>query len=446
VNQIVGAINSEFLTLKHTVELKDSKQETMSLDDKVSKRDGAKTIIEVFDSVKINLNSIKSIFTTMQKIINIDEKLLNLQPISFRKLLIEETKTLLKDNNQIALYYSFDKRMSNDIVSVDVDLFKEAIRNIITNAIKHSFSSIVSSFNSRKSIGFYLSVSPDKQNIVIDYMNNGDSLPEDFSFDDYVSYGKKFDSKDGSGLGGFITNKVIKKHNGSFINKLDNAQFEGSYNYTRTVDDYTSWSLTYDKLISLNDFYFPTTKNKKEDVLVEFEEYFSYEYDKYEENILISRDIKRGLKIDKIEIDIDALEALIDVNSFELEEFKRESSLNLKLNEFVSEDDLKLIKIQGTFSIDKKGLKYSDLYEIEFLDRLDDINATKNKIENLKAELVELNISKTKVEFELSNNLLETKNKIEALKVEIENMPDDEYDVIITKPNIHFRITIPINK
>lgn len=52
--------------------------------------------------------------------------------------------------------------------------------------------------------------------IIVDYLNNGDPLPEEMNQNNLLSYGVKSVESPGGGLGMAYVEKMIKAHNGTF--------------------------------------------------------------------------------------------------------------------------------------------------------------------------------------------------------------------------------------
>lgn len=82
--------------------------------------------------------------------------------------------------------------------------FKTVIENLLENATRHSATEVI--FN----------ISEDSRNVFIDYMNNGEPFPVDFTKKEFLTYGKKSQGSPGSGQGGAWIGKIIDAHNGEF--------------------------------------------------------------------------------------------------------------------------------------------------------------------------------------------------------------------------------------
>lgn len=96
--------------------------------------------------------------------------------------------------------------------------FVESMNNLIRNALVHGFTNPsfqhIIKFVIRKRRGA----------IIVDYLNNGDPLPEEMSQNNLLSYGIKSVESPGGGLGMAYVGKMIKAHHGTF-EILDNPDY-----------------------------------------------------------------------------------------------------------------------------------------------------------------------------------------------------------------------------
>ncbi len=88
--------------------------------------------------------------------------------------------------------------------------FVESMNNLIRNALVHGFTNPsfqhIIKFVIRKKRG----------GIIVDYLNNGDPLPEEINQNNLLSYGVKSVDSPGGGLGMAYVGKMIKAHHGTF--------------------------------------------------------------------------------------------------------------------------------------------------------------------------------------------------------------------------------------
>ena len=96
--------------------------------------------------------------------------------------------------------------------------FVESMNNLIRNALVHGFTN--PSF--RHIIKFV--IRKKRGGVIVDYLNNGDPLPEEMSQNNLLSYGIKSVESPGGGLGMAYVGKMITAHHGTF-EILDNPDY-----------------------------------------------------------------------------------------------------------------------------------------------------------------------------------------------------------------------------
>lgn len=88
--------------------------------------------------------------------------------------------------------------------------FLEAIDNLIRNAEKHAFE------ESATDPEVFFRVRPYEDRIVIDYANNGTEFPPDIGEEEFLEFGMKGASSDGTGLGGAYVKLMLEAHKAEF--------------------------------------------------------------------------------------------------------------------------------------------------------------------------------------------------------------------------------------
>jgi len=118
-------------------------------------------------------------------------------------------------------------------VFIDEIQFSVIIRNFVMNSLKYGDQppdvqqNIIFNLNSDKDF-YYLSM-----------VNDGAPFPPEFTLDNFLSFGGRSHKSKGSGLGGFLINRVVQNHNGT-IELMDpgTALFlEGLANEPRIIDN-----------------------------------------------------------------------------------------------------------------------------------------------------------------------------------------------------------------
>lgn len=97
---------------------------------------------------------------------------------------------------------------------LDYEAFKEATRNLLSNAEKHGFVQAGKEY--RIQFECHIVQENEQDFVQILYKNNGKPFPQGFDFDSYILLSYASGKTKGSGIGGFWINKVIKLHKGKF--------------------------------------------------------------------------------------------------------------------------------------------------------------------------------------------------------------------------------------
>jgi len=160
--------------------------------------------------------------------------LVNEEIINIRDLITEEINT--EDFQKVDLEELFREQIiplfANDKGNLHIELeteskckailhkhsFVESMNNLIRNALVHGFTN--PSF--RHIIKFV--IRKKRGGIIVDYLNNGDPLPEEMNQNNLLSYGVKSVESPGGGLGMAYVGKMIKAHHGTF-EILDNPDY-----------------------------------------------------------------------------------------------------------------------------------------------------------------------------------------------------------------------------
>lgn len=237
------AILTEFKNLKDYVMDKIYMQTPLSLDEPLfpifegeELDDTHDTLGDAMHRIELLLRHTISTLDATSSIIKADKSRLELQ--------YTNVKTLLEE---VAHLYAFEK---NFMVKIDVELdsngvelpiythldpmqLTTALVNLIENAKRHGFTEEM-----KHLIYFRLGMSDDKQEVIIDYQNDGKPFPEEFSFEDFISYGAHAGESGHSGIGGYLIYQIINNHEGtiSFRTNLDrNDPFKVQFEITLPV-------------------------------------------------------------------------------------------------------------------------------------------------------------------------------------------------------------------
>lgn len=227
-NKLAVIIN-DYDTLIRFLRRKERNNETISFANPISANaigDDIDTIEVITERLKTNLLDASKVFKNAEKI---QKQTLHKEIVELTNFFMDEVKPLYSGRN-----YSIEIIAQPNLklnVWLDKDAFKDVIENLIENAKCHGF--IDDERNYR--IVFELSELEDSDDVEdetstkfarIIYKNDGKPFPKNFSFEDYKQFSNKVGKTQGTGIGGYVINKMIELHDGRF-------------NFTSPADDFT---------------------------------------------------------------------------------------------------------------------------------------------------------------------------------------------------------------
>lgn len=208
-------LSSNISIIKDFLDAKIKSKEAISWDDKIAVNKGARTIQNVFGDIKDIMGEMNSLIEDIVTVVNLDKmgsqiKMKNVNGLTYIENIANKIKNEFPDA-EIIVRCVERGMFKNVLIQADDNLFPKVIRNFISNSIKHGYADV-----SEKPIALILSISEDELTFEIHLINQGKPFEEGFTFEDFISFGKKSGKTKGAGIGGFIMNQIIKHHNGNF--------------------------------------------------------------------------------------------------------------------------------------------------------------------------------------------------------------------------------------
>ena len=178
---------------------------------------------EYIEIIKYELEKLKFLIDTLVKSSRLETNIIGLQitPANLKdvvKEVLEEFSTILSEKNIRVILQDEDF-----IFDFDERWLKEAIHNLIDNAIKYSPNGSTITISVYKS---YLNYNIDIENECQDVSE--ETLPKIF---ERFYRGKNSVSKDGLGLGLYIAREIIEKHGGNIKASLDENRIKFSVDF-----------------------------------------------------------------------------------------------------------------------------------------------------------------------------------------------------------------------
>jgi signal transduction histidine kinase len=177
--------------------------QNISWNDPISPSLNSRTVKEVFEGINKMIDSTNELFQNMENLINCDPNKMEIENVKIHDF-IKEVLAGIKELEGIDIAVDG----MNIPVRIDKYQFKELITNFAMNAVKHAFEGVrfpkALFFHTEIAEGFW----------ILTVTNNGAPFPTDFSVNEFISFGKRAKASNGTGVGGYIIDKVVKNHEG----------------------------------------------------------------------------------------------------------------------------------------------------------------------------------------------------------------------------------------
>ncbi len=215
------AVLTEFKNLKDYLEEKSESQEPISFAEPIfpifEGEDPSTLTHEQLGKVLHRIESLLvhaiSTVDAAGNIINADKQKMQLDYILIRDFL-EELSDLYAADTSFMMQIEIEEDDQGQELPIGTYLDKvqmtTALSNLIENAKRHGFVE-----QKKYLIRFKVGLSQDKEELIIEYKNDGKAFPASFTFEDFVSYGNYAGDTGHSGIGGYLINQIIENHEGS---------------------------------------------------------------------------------------------------------------------------------------------------------------------------------------------------------------------------------------
>jgi len=172
---------------------------------------------EAVDKAEEAVVRMKAMFNTIHQVVRSDKASMKLAAIDLRRLFRSEVRAFGSIVEHLDVYFHCDPELDSPdgvIATIDKDQFTLVIQNLFTNMVKHSGASAAGIVCVRIDVSHRAEGA--RRWLVIQVENNGEPFPPGFTHEDLVTPGKLGDPAKGSGLGGFLMDRIIANHGGRF--------------------------------------------------------------------------------------------------------------------------------------------------------------------------------------------------------------------------------------
>lgn len=229
-------LDSGITSLKLFINRKNAEGSPVSWNEKIVDLPDARTLAQIVTEQESVLREMGNLFVDMQSLLNLKRSNLNRERVELKDFFKSQVNQMSDQLNGISVFYERSERERKEryVAMLDKSLFSKVVKNFLLNSVKHGFSEEAVA---RKMILFEFSISEDELWIEITMMNNGKKLPEGFTFENFISFGSKSGTSRGAGIGGYLMNRAIQLHDGTFeIQKLQ----EGTILYINSKQSATA--------------------------------------------------------------------------------------------------------------------------------------------------------------------------------------------------------------
>lgn len=231
LNQKLGQMVADMESLKEFLNRKDNGQQNISWTEPAAIVFADENPEDV-DSLEILFTRLESTLGDATKTLKTTEEILQKNKINPEKTnLLTFFREVKKDST--GANFIIEIRGKRLEVELDRAAFKDAMRNLISNAKKHGFKEVDKEYCIVFDWNQFTDENTGDKKVRITYQNDGAPFPKDFSFEEYIKLTGRAGKNRGSGLGGFWINKVVQLHKGIFQQgevsereQLQNIHFE----------------------------------------------------------------------------------------------------------------------------------------------------------------------------------------------------------------------------
>lgn len=173
------------------------------------------TLQQSMQRVELLLRHVLSTLDATSSIIKADKTLLQLRRVDMKKFLLQIANLYAhepKFNVQIEVEEDGDGNELSIYTQIDPMQLTTALVNLIENAKRHGFVE-----DKKYLVCFRLGISADRQEVIIEYRNDGKPFPPAFSFADFIAYGSHAGDTGHSGIGGYLIYQIIENHEGTLL-------------------------------------------------------------------------------------------------------------------------------------------------------------------------------------------------------------------------------------
>ncbi len=199
---------------------KEANKELVSINDPIAPGKSSKSIQKTLAAIVQDMSTMGKRFDSLQALLDVESKKGELEIVSLNDFWwMSEAYGDDLWNRPFFLHHHFFPAFTPEcdhlMVRVNKTLFKTAIDNLVRNAEVHGFDPEMEENK------VFICTSCYQQEdgsvwVAVDCLNNGKPFPQDFKFEEFIKYGSRGEDSQGTGVGGFLINRIVQNANGIF--------------------------------------------------------------------------------------------------------------------------------------------------------------------------------------------------------------------------------------
>jgi signal transduction histidine kinase len=171
-------------------------------------QDDIETIGELAARIDKSLKTLPKVFNDFRIL---QKEILKKEILNLNQYLEQATKGYISNSYKINII----PHKENLFVSIDKEAFQSVLENLIDNSVTHGFRDKNLNYTIYFDISTPIYTTPDGEKFArILYKDNGVGFIANYRLEDYKTFGNKSVYSKGSGIGGFIINKMVELHQG----------------------------------------------------------------------------------------------------------------------------------------------------------------------------------------------------------------------------------------
>ena len=196
-------------------------EETVEFTEKISGAENSRTLGQLLSDLERSAEELTQLSENIQQIIDVNSQELKTEYVEIKKL-IGGVVNNWEFRDKYNIVFHGESQSAPDVkASINRKQFSIFVRNFLENTHRHGYLNRYEPYDLSALTGpsrnLVFNAFKQEGSVIIEMKNDGDPFPEDFSFDDFVSFGGRGGSAKGTGIGGFLMKRIIQNHNGELL-------------------------------------------------------------------------------------------------------------------------------------------------------------------------------------------------------------------------------------